>query len=351
MEAALATPGGGGSLIRWRHMARFLLTHEGQRILLEEGETLIGRGLSCDIRFNDPAVSRQHLRIVVMDGRAAVVNLSSGGATVNGEKLEQPRRLLDGDLLRFGYQRVRLEVNEDPAGAALPPAAAPDRPVDRRSSDKLRIDDSEIAEEWTRPGEDGWRRRRAAAAFAGDQPVDPDDSTPPPRTPKTPAVPMTPSRLAEIRIDVCARCHATLAPGDDDCPACGYSWPPGHPSARTQEVPLEGVAARKEPRYAVSVPVIYSSSTLTIHAIVRDLSRGGMFIETEVLDPVGTPCEVTALPDGHAALRLNGVVAHVAGDATIAHMSGLGIEIVGGTPEALRWLERTVARFARAILE
>ncbi|HEU5059019.1 MAG TPA: FHA domain-containing protein, partial [Kofleriaceae bacterium] len=310
------------------------------------------RGLSCDIRFNDPAVSRQHLRVVVMDGRAAVANLSSSGATINGEKIDQPRRLVDGDLIRFGYQRIRLEVAEDATGAAAQPgpARAPTAEEERRAGDKLAIDDQEIAEEWTRPGEDGWRRRRTAAAFAGDRPVDPEEDTPPPRQPEPKPTEITASRLDELRIDICARCHARMAPGDDDCPACGYSWPAGHPSARTQEVLLE-VAARKEPRYAVSVPVIYSSATLTIHAIVRDLSRGGMFIETQVLDPVGTPCEVTALPNGHAAMRLNGVVAHVAGDATIAHLSGLGIEIVGGAPEALRWLERTVARFAKAIID
>ena len=342
-------------------MPRFLLIHEGQRILLQEGETLIGRSLSCDVRFNDPAVSRQHLRLVVMDGRAALANLSTSGASVNGERIDQPRRLFDGDLIRFGYQRIRFEVTEDDDAAASspisPPAGGDD---DRRSTDKLRIDDSEIAEEWTRPGEDGWRRRRTAAAFDGDEPVDPDEDTPPPKQPagKTPqgkpeekAAEVTATRLAELQIDICARCHARLAPGDEDCPACGYSWPPGHPSARTQEVVLEKVATRKEPRYAVSVPVIYSSATLTIHAIVRDLSRGGMFIETQVLDPVGTPCEVTALPNGHAAMRLNGVVAHVSGDPTIAHLSGLGIEIVGGAPEALRWLERTVGRFAKAIVD
>lgn len=332
-------------------MPRFRLVHEGQRILLEEGETLIGRGLSCDVRFNDPAVSRQHLRIVVIDGRAALVNLSSGGATVNGEKVEQPRRLFDGDLVRFGYQRLLVEMADDPAGAATPVPPASDAADDRRSTDRLRIDDNDIADEWTRPGEDGWRKRRAAAAFTGDRPVDPDETTPAPKPPKAASAPMTPSRLADIRVDICPRCHASLAPSDDDCLACGYSWPPGHPSARTQEVPIEGVAARKEPRYAVSVPVIYSSATLTIHAIVRDLSRGGMFIETQVLDPVGTPCEVTALPNGHAALRLSGVVAHVSGESTIAHLSGLGIEIVGGSPEALRWLERTVAHFAKAIVD
>src|SRR5688572_2861179 len=139
-------------------MPRFLLIHEGQRILLQEGETLIGRSLSCDVRFNDPAVSRQHLRLVVMDGRAALANLSTSGASVNGERIDQPRRLFDGDLIRFGYQRIRFEVtDDDEAAGASPPISPPaGGDDDRRATDKLRIDDSEIAEEWTRPGEDGW---------------------------------------------------------------------------------------------------------------------------------------------------------------------------------------------------
>ena len=97
-----------------------------------------------------------------------------------------------------------------------------------------------------------------------------------------------------------------------------------------------------------------SSSTLTLDALARDISRGGMFIETELLDPVGTPCEITALPDGHSALHLSGVVAHVTDDltrATMGTVSGLGIRLLGGSPEALRWLEGLLARYEIAIVE
>jgi hypothetical protein len=73
-----------------------------------------------------------------------------------------------------------------------------------------------------------------------------------------------------------------------------------------------------------------------------------MFIETEVLDPVGTPCEVSALPDGYAALRLSGFVAHVAGQPTLEHRCGMGIQITGGAAASRDWLERTVALLARA---
>ena len=57
------------------------------------------------------------------------------------------------------------------------------------------------------------------------------------------------------------------------------------------------------------------------------------------------------MPSGYAAMRLSGIVAHVSGDPTIARLSGLGIQIIGGEPDALRWLELTVARFAKAIID
>jgi len=135
------------------------------------------------------------------------------------------------------------------------------------------------------------------------------------------------------------------------CARCNYRWPAGHPSHKTQKIPLEELRPRKEARYRVEVPVIYSSSTLTIDALVRDISRGGMFIASEVLDPVGTPCELTALPDGHPAMTFSGVVAHVTDALSVSRTSGLGIRIVGGSAEALRWLENTLARFSEAILD
>lgn len=318
-------------------MPRFLLIHEAQRILLPEGETLLGRGLGCRVRFNDPAVSREHLRIEVSRGRAVASNVSSNGTLHNGIRLVEPRELGDGDELRIGFRRLLVAVEED--------AAAPGR-------SRTPTGDGQVIEpdEKTQPGEEqAWRRRRELVALAELQ----EDHEPTSRA--TLDLPrreiFTPRTLAAIQTHTCPRCHKVVSFLDDTCPGCGYAWPPGHPSKSTQKIVMEKVKQRSEPRYAIEVPVIYSSDSLTIDAIVRDISRGGMFIESELLDPVGTNCEVTALPDGHAALRFSGIVVHVTDRQFRANMSGLGIRFSSGSAEAMQWLDAIVGRYEKAVVD
>lgn len=319
-------------------MQRYLLIHEGQRIPLPEGETLLGRGLGCRIRFNDPAVSREHLRIHVRDGRAVATNVSSNGTLHNGVRLVEPRELGEGDELRLGFRRLRIAVEDD----AAPAAGRPRTPTG----------DGKVIEpdEKTQPGEDeAWRRRRDLVALAELQ----DDHEPTSRA--TVDIPrrqmFTPRTLEVIQTHTCPRCQRVVSFLDDTCPGCGYAWPPGHPSKSTQKIVMEKVKQRSEPRYAIEVPVIYSSETLTIDAIVRDISRGGMFVESELLDPIGTTCEVTALPDGHAALRFSGTVVHVTDHPTRAGVSGLGIRFTSGSDDAMRWLDAVVRRYEKAVVE
>lgn len=317
---------------------RFLLIHEGQRIHLPEGDTLLGRGLGCRVRFNDPAVSREHLRIQVSRGRAVVSNLSSNGTLHNGVRLVEPRQLSDGDEIRIGFRRMRFQVQED-AGTDLLP-----RPRGDTASEVIEPDEK------TAPGEaEAWRRRRDLKALAALQ----EDHEPTSRaTLDLPRREMfTPRTLEAIQTHTCPRCQRVVSFLDDVCPGCGYAWPPGHPSTNTQKIVMEKVKQRSEPRYPIEVPVIYSSDTLTIDAIVRDVSRGGMFIESELLDPIGTTCEVTALPDGHSALRFSGNVVHVTDKLFRGGMSGLGIRFTSGSAEAMRWLEWIVGRFEKAVVE
>lgn len=267
---------------------RFVLRHDGRRILLPDGETLIGRSLECRIRFNDPAVSRRHLRILVESGCAMAWSLGANGTLLNGAPLTEGRLLGDGDELRLGFQRIRIDLLED---AAAPPSVRP-LALDRvpRATGVPAIDPPALAGELTEPGEDGWRKRMTEEV-------------------------LLPSRLAEIKIP-----------------------------------PVE-VRPRKSPRFAVAVPVIYSSETLIIDAVVRDLSRGGMFIATDVLDPIGTPCDVTALPEGRPGLRFAGVVAHVADEPSPARVHGLGIQLVRGSRDAMSWLEQTISHCSQAMIQ
>lgn len=332
-------------------MRRFLLLHEGQRILLPEGETLIGRGLTCRIRFNDPTVSREHARITVGEGRAVVESFSSNGTLVNGERLVGTRLLADDDKLQLGYRTITVAVVEE--------SVDPVRMRRATSQDGLLVN---VTEEETRPGDtSGAGAAARVSARAADEPTGPVVVPAEARAAMSmPALRralaederrITPSRLPAISVHLCPACRAVVAFDDPVCARCSYRWPAGHPSHKTQKISLDQVQPRKEARYRVEVPVIYVSSTLTIDAIVRDISRGGMFIATEVLDPVGTPCELTALPDGHPAMTFTGVVAHVTDALSVSRTSGLGIRIVGGSTEALRWLENTLARFSEAIVD
>jgi pSer/pThr/pTyr-binding forkhead associated (FHA) protein len=74
---------------------------------------VLGRGAHCDVRLEDDAVSGDHLEITRRGPSLMAADLDSRNGTVlNGEPLDRPRRLRNGDVLQAG--RFRLEV-------ALPP--------------------------------------------------------------------------------------------------------------------------------------------------------------------------------------------------------------------------------------
>ncbi|MFZ2616967.1 MAG: FHA domain-containing protein, partial [Anaerolineae bacterium] len=55
----------------------------------------------------DATVSRQHARIRLQDDKFMLFDLGSANGTfVNGQKVEQPRALADGDVVRFGEVEV-----------------------------------------------------------------------------------------------------------------------------------------------------------------------------------------------------------------------------------------------------
>jgi CheY-like chemotaxis protein len=74
---------------------------------------LIGRGNDCDLRLFDPALSRHHCRLVWRDDRLLIEDLDSrNGTLVNGEKVKEPRVLVEGDSLAVGASvfAVRLHA-------------------------------------------------------------------------------------------------------------------------------------------------------------------------------------------------------------------------------------------------
>jgi pSer/pThr/pTyr-binding forkhead associated (FHA) protein len=81
-----------------------------------EGTVTIGRGHGADLVLSDRAVSRQHAAVSLEGVTLVVEDLdSSNGTWVNGDRIEDPRRLGTGDLIRVGDSelRVRIETREE----------------------------------------------------------------------------------------------------------------------------------------------------------------------------------------------------------------------------------------------
>jgi hypothetical protein len=81
----------------------------GRRRKLGDKAVVVGRSSACDIRVDDPNVSRRHAEIRREDGAYWIVDLgSTNGVTVNGERVERAR-LAPEDTVVLGTTEVRFE--------------------------------------------------------------------------------------------------------------------------------------------------------------------------------------------------------------------------------------------------
>ena len=101
-------------------------------------------------------------------------------------------------------------------------------------------------------------------------------------------------------------------------------------------------------RHPVALMVRYESESLTFEGEARDLSVGGVFICTDLLDPPGTHCTLTLLlPEGPRTL--GAVVTHVHTEAESENGPGIGLHFREADEPMRQWLEHTVAgRISRA---
>ena len=95
---------------------------EAPRSVALEGErTVVGRSPEADLQLDDEAVSWNHLEIERRGEVLMATDLDSrNGTALNGEPLERPRRLRDGDTLIVGGHRLELATGPaTPAGATV----------------------------------------------------------------------------------------------------------------------------------------------------------------------------------------------------------------------------------------
>jgi pSer/pThr/pTyr-binding forkhead associated (FHA) protein len=156
----------------------------------------VGRHAECELQLEEPAVSRRHAEFEPEDDHCLVRDLGSRhGTLVNGERIEAPRRVRDGDVVQVGpIEIVVTRASLDTAatvmleGASLedtvrqPQAAVEQRwhyLTDAGSHDPLpeselrsRLVRGELGPEtrvW-RPGLEEWVSTRAAGLLPAEDP-------------------------------------------------------------------------------------------------------------------------------------------------------------------------------------
>ncbi len=90
---------------------RIFLVVEGERQRLATGEYPVGREPDCEVFLNHPDVSRRHARLTVEAGTVTVEDLESkNGTCLNGKRIKQAKRLVNGDTLTFGTVETTIEI-------------------------------------------------------------------------------------------------------------------------------------------------------------------------------------------------------------------------------------------------
>jgi pSer/pThr/pTyr-binding forkhead associated (FHA) protein len=125
--AARAAPGGtGGSLVS--------LT-DGREYVLHGRPLVIGREAGCDVVLDSAKVSRRHAELLMSARGYVLVDSSTNGTFVNGDRVHGEHLLARGDVLRIGDDEFRFHADvpkPTPPPASTPPrapvAAAPPHP-------------------------------------------------------------------------------------------------------------------------------------------------------------------------------------------------------------------------------
>jgi hypothetical protein len=74
---------------------------------------LFGRSAASDVRFDDPTVSREHFKLVAINGRLTLEHLSKSTPTfINSAAVNESVDLTVGDTISFGRKSVRIEKLE-----------------------------------------------------------------------------------------------------------------------------------------------------------------------------------------------------------------------------------------------
>lgn len=283
---------------------RAFLGYRDDSIALSAGESIVGRHPECRIRFNDPAVSRRHMRFILLNDRLLAEDLgSANGTLVNNAPLSDTRELNDGDEIRLGSRLLVVGIVMVEAEGEEFDELTEDRDFMPPTGDRL-----------SRP-------------------------TPAQGVPAIPAVPESASPNSPS-VHHCPNCRNGVPLEFDTCAKCGFQWPAGRPLSVTQRINIKELRnRRRHERIPVDMPVLYCSEWLSFDAAARNLSISGVFVASDLLDEVNTACEITLLPDGGQAGTVSAVVRRIVhGSSPQGEQVGMGIEFTPRNEAERQWL-------------
>lgn len=281
-------------------MQRVHIEYLGDSVELPLGETVIGRDVACALRFNDAAVSRRHLRFIRRQSEVFVEDLGSrNGTLLNGRAVAAPLRIVDGDEIHVGSRVLTVRITE----------------AEDEQPSTLVLDGMNAGDRTSRIG-----AMTAPMAIVLPRPLS-----------------------AHQR---CPRCASPVSDLDEECGNCHYHWGSFRPMSRTDLRP-NPLNRRRHDRQPIELHLVYSSSELEIEALSRDLSESGVFVCSQVLDPIGTECQLTILVDGGPPIDVRGVVRRVVEREIDGDPIGLGVEFVELGEPQLTWIRATIERMER----
>lgn len=111
-------------------MATLLIVGAGIVHEISPDGLTIGRDPACDIVLDSPEVSRRHAEVTSAGGGFTIVDESTNGVFVNGERITRSHRLAEGDVIRVADVILGFSAGSATrAGPVIPCASSGERAV------------------------------------------------------------------------------------------------------------------------------------------------------------------------------------------------------------------------------
>jgi hypothetical protein len=99
----------------------------GQRWIIK-GDVIVGRDDSCNVVIQNHQVSRYHAKFITLPQGVQLTDLGSkNGTHINGQEVEEPVMLQDGDVIQIAFAQQFIYMSSD---STIPLELPPERPTE-----------------------------------------------------------------------------------------------------------------------------------------------------------------------------------------------------------------------------